>query len=162
MWMARGRYSPNSHPLIMTKKSDTSQPAKSSTDKPVKSTSGSRLAKFSADMEIDALDQKWSERFNRLEASLITRSLEKPQEPAFQMVKVMPTHTPLVGSVKVADPFFKPTVMGRPPTSDLSGTDLPTRVTSKSTSEPARKQSKSDMDTDSDSEAFDQPELSIF
>ena len=72
----------------------------------------------------------------------------------------------------MTDPFFKPTVMylpksvDRPPASDLSGTDPPppppTQVTSKLTSEPARKQSVSDMDTDSDSEASDRPELSIF
>ena len=132
-------------------KFDTSKFAKSSSDKPVKSSSGNRLAKSSADAKINALDQKWSDRFNWLEALLIARSLEKPREPAFQTVKVMLTHTPPVGSVKVTKPFFKPTDLDRPqsvdrpPASDLSGTNLPTlhqQVTSKSTSETARKQSR--------------------
>ena len=55
-------------------KSDTSISAKSSSDKPFKSSSGSRLAK-SADVKIDALEKKWLEKFNRLEALLIARSL---------------------------------------------------------------------------------------
>ena len=48
--------------------------------------------------------------------------------------------------------------MDLPLDSDLSGTDLSTRVTSKLTSEPAGKQSELDMD----SKASDLPELSIF
>ena len=79
---------------------------------------------------------------------------------------VMPMHTPPVGAVKVIDSFFKPvdrprsvtqpTDMDRPqsvdslPASGLSGTDLPTQqrqVTGKLTSELARKQNESGMDT---------------
>ena len=45
-----------------------SKPAKSSTDNPAKSVSDSRLTKSSADARIDALDRKWLDRFNRLEA----------------------------------------------------------------------------------------------
>ena len=77
-----------------------SNPAKSSSDKPAKLVPDSRLAKFSADTRIDALDQKWSDRFNWLEAFLLARSMEKPQEPTFQTVKVALTHTLPVGSVK--------------------------------------------------------------
>ena len=83
---------------------------------------------------------------------LIARILEKPQEPAFQTVKVPPMHTPPVGSVKVTIHFFKLTVMDRPqnvdlsPSSYLSVTDLPTQVISISTFESARKQIESVMD----------------
>ena len=73
---------------------------KSSSDKPLVI---SRSAKSSVDAKVDALDQKWLERFNRLEALLLARSLEKPQQvPTFQTVNV----TPPVGSVKVTDPFI--------------------------------------------------------
>ena len=66
--------------------------AKLSTYKPAKSISDSRSAKSSADARIDELDQKWSDRFNRLEALLLARMLDK-RKPTFQTVKVMPlTH----------------------------------------------------------------------
>ena len=136
-------------PSLDHNKSDTSKPAKSSSDKPAKSSSDSRSAKSSADTKIDSLDQKWSERFNQLEALLHDRSLDKPQEPTFQTVKVTRSHTAPVGSVKVTDPSNRPikpvdrsqsvtqptdrpTAMDRPqsidrPTaSDLSGTNPPT------------------------------------
>ena len=81
-----------------------SKPAKLATDKPEKSVPDSRSAKYSADARIGALDQKWSDRFNRLEAIYWQ---EKP-EPTFQTVKLTPMHTPPVGSVKAIDPFSKP------------------------------------------------------
>ena len=52
-----------------------SKPSKSSTDKPAKSVSDSRSTKSSDDARIEALDQKWSDRFNRLEALLMARTL---------------------------------------------------------------------------------------
>ena len=80
----------------------SSKPAKSSTDKPAKSAFDSRSAKSSSDAIINALDQKWSDRFNQLEVLLLARSMQKP-EPTFQT----PTHPPTVGSVKATDPFIK-------------------------------------------------------
>ena len=114
---------------------------------------------------IDVLDQNWSDRFNRLEALLITKTLRNHKNLPF---KVVPTQTPPTGSVKVTDPFIKPAVldqpqsMYQPPASDLSGTNPHTQVIRKSTSVLAMKKSESDMDTDYDSEASDWPELSIF
>ena len=61
--------------------------------------------KSSADARIDDLDLKWSERFNRLEALLIAKTLDR-QEPTFAPVKVTPTHTPPVAVVRSSDPFI--------------------------------------------------------
>ena len=76
-----------------------------SADKPSKSLSKSH--KSSQDSKIDQLDQKWSERFNRLEALLLAKSLEQP-EPTFSTVKVTPTHSPPHSSVVSSKPFIKP------------------------------------------------------
>ena len=76
--------------------------------------------KSSADSRIDELDLKWSERFNRLEALLIAKTLDR-QEPTFAPIKVTPTHTPPVGVVRSSDPFIRPT--DKLPASDLSSTD---------------------------------------
>ena len=45
-------------------------------DKSTKSASSSRPATVSTDHIIDELDQKWSDRFNRLEALLMARTLD--------------------------------------------------------------------------------------
>ena len=76
--------------------------------------------KSAADSRIDELDLKWSERFNRLEALLIAKTLDN-QEPTFAPVKITPTHTPPVGVVKSSEPFIRPAE--KLPTSDLSSTD---------------------------------------
>ena len=65
-------------------------PKDSKADKPSKSL---KPTKSSQDARFDQLDQKWSERFNRLEALLLAKSLEQPG-PAFTTVKVTPTHSP--------------------------------------------------------------------
>ena len=91
---------------------------KSGEEKPSKSPPLSH--KSSAEARIDDLDLKWSERFNRLEALLIAKALDR-QEPTFAPVKVTPTHTPPVGVVRSSDPFIRPT--HKLPASDLSSTD---------------------------------------
>ena len=80
--------------------------AKSYTDESAKSVLDSRSAKASTDTKLAELDQKWSERFNRLEALLMARTLDK--ESTFQMVKVAPCHSPPAGAVKSIDPFIRP------------------------------------------------------
>ena len=52
------------------------------------------------------MDQKWSERFNKLEALLLAKSLEQPG-PAFTSVKVTPTHSP-PQTVVSSKPFIRP------------------------------------------------------
>ena len=74
----------------------------------------------SADARIDELDQKWCDRFNRLEALLLAKTLDKP-ELTFATVKVTPTHSPPVGAVRSSEPFIRPA--DRLQTSDLSSTD---------------------------------------
>ena len=114
------------------KKSSTSDKPKAhkSSEKPSKSVD-SKPSRSSADARIDELDQKWSDRFNRLEALLLSRTLDKP-EHTFQAPKVTPTHPPPVGAVKSSEPFIQPTT-DRLARSDLSSTDhtIP-QVTSKS------------------------------
>ena len=113
-------------------KAQTSKESKA--DKPSKSL---KPTKSSQDSRFDQLDQKWSERFNRLEALLLAKSLEQ-QGLAFTTVKVTPTHSP-PKTVVSSKPFIRPqptTTTDRPP---VSSTDLPGSVqtafksTSKST-----------------------------
>ena len=75
--------------------------AKSPTPKPHRSMTNAR---------IEELDQKWLERFNRLEALLLSKTFHRP-EPTFSTVRVTLPHTPPVGAVnKSNDPFIRPTI----------------------------------------------------
>ena len=57
------------------------------------------------DLKIAELDQKWSDRFNCLEALLMARSFE----PSFTSnVKVTPTHSPPASVENVSAPFIRP------------------------------------------------------
>ena len=51
------------------------------------------------------MEQKWSDRFNLLEALLLAKSLDR--EPTFSAVKVTPTHTPPASAI-CSEPFLKP------------------------------------------------------
>ena len=92
-------------------------------DKSVKSSSHRTSSTSSTDQKLEVMEQKWSDRFNRLEALLLSKSLDRPQEPVFTTVKVAPTHAP-PASVST-EPFLKPTdqPVHRPPTSTLPATD---------------------------------------
>ena len=102
--------------------------------KSVKSTessaaSSNRTATVSTDHRIDELDQKWSDWFNRLEALLMARTLDRPQEPTFSTVKVALTHSPPANVVR-KEPFIKPTDQpsqhtNQPTTSEFTGTSPP-------------------------------------
>ena len=71
-----------------------------------------KLSTSSADDRIDKLDKKWADRFNRLEALLLAKSIDQP-EPTFQAPKVAPTHPPTSGCCQVFCPlpqtFYRPT-----------------------------------------------------
>ena len=57
------------------------------------------------DSKISELDQKWLERFNRIEALLLSKSLQ----PTFSSeVHVSPTHSPPAGISEDSEPFFQP------------------------------------------------------
>ena len=73
---------------------------KASTSKTVEPTASSSMV----DSKITQLDEKWSDRFNRLEAFLLARTIE----PTFSSnVKVTPTHSPPASAVHSTEPFIK-------------------------------------------------------
>ena len=81
------------------KKPKKEKPSTSKSSKPVGT-------KADTDSKIQELDQKWSDRFNNLEALLLARSFE----PTFSSnVKVTPTHSPPAGVVQGTEPFIRPT-----------------------------------------------------
>ena len=97
------------------KSSSSRPPATSSTDQEKPTT-------LSADSRISELDKKWSDQFNRLEAMLMAKTLDRPQDPTFSTVKVALTHTPPANVVR-PDPFLKPAnqpsqLTNRPPAVD--------------------------------------------
>ena len=92
---------------------------KSKAEKPSKSSSKSH--KSSVDSRIDDLDQKWADRFNRLEALLLAKTLDKP-DPAFTSVKVAPTHSPPASSAISDKPFIRPSRSAQG--TDAPGTDF--------------------------------------
>ena len=70
------------------------------------------------DSKIAQLDEKWSDRFNKLEAILLARTIE----PTFSSsVKVTPTHSPPASAVHSTEPFIRP-VHPVPATSEFTGT----------------------------------------
>ena len=75
----------------------------------------------STDSKISQLDDKWSERFNRLEALLLSKSFQ----PAFSSeVRVTPTHSPPADIAKDTEPFFQPTAqLGNIPPVKRTGPD---------------------------------------
>ena len=59
------------------------------------------------DSKIAELDLKWSERFNRLEALLLAKTL---QQPTFSSdIKVNPPRSPPASIPRDSEPFFQPT-----------------------------------------------------
>ena len=105
------------HGIVKSPGSSSDKKKKQNVDKPKPQTSKESKAdkpskslkphRSSQDSRIEQLDQKWSERFNRLEALLLAKSLDQP-EPAFTTVKVAPTHSPPHSSVVSSKPFIKP------------------------------------------------------
>ena len=85
-------------------KPHSSKDSKTSADKPSKSLT--KTHRSSPDTRIEELDQKWSERFNRLEALLLSKSLDK--DPTFSTVKVTPAHSPPQSSAISSRPFIEP------------------------------------------------------
>ena len=74
------------------------------------------------------MEQKWSDWFNRLEALLLAKTMDRPQEPTFSAVKVTPTHAPPANTIRT-EPFLKPSDQPssqqshRPSTASLPATD---------------------------------------
>ena len=149
------------------------------------STTDHKSTTSSADAKISDLDRKWSDRFNRLEALLMAKTLEKPQDPVFSTVKVTPAHAPPANVVQ-PDPFLKP--VSEPsqvtdpavdsPATDSSQSRAAARASSSTQPAPAtretvqrqltsaidtsRKDSPSSSGSDTDSLSSDRPPLDIF
>ena len=71
--------------------------------KPKKSTTATLSS--ATDDKLTALEDKWSDRFNRLEALLLAKSME----PAFSSdVRVAPTHSAPTNVTRDSEPFFQP------------------------------------------------------
>ena len=66
----------------------------------------------STNQKLEVMEQRWSDRFNRLEALLLAKTLDR--EPTFSTVKVTPTHAPPATAIS-AEPFLKPS--GQPSSS---------------------------------------------
>ena len=92
------------------------------------------------------LDKKWADRFNRLEALLLAKSVDHP-EPTFQAPKVAPTHPPPVGAVKSSAPFIRPAT-DQPTSTDLSGTGHSTPLRQATSKLPQDVKHKRSSDTD--------------
>ena len=83
----------------------TCLPPEKKTKKDKPTSKSKKSASSSSDDRISALDLKWSERFNRLEALLMAKSME----PSFSAdVRVTPIHSPPANVSKDAEPFFQP------------------------------------------------------
>ena len=158
------------------KKKKVEEKKKSVKPKPSTSTA----AAVSTDQKFQELDQKWSDRFNRLEALLLAKTLDRPQqEPTFSTVKVVPTHSPLA-NVTRSEPFINPADQPFTQTSDLPATSSDRPAVGATTDPPASSKKadrpstsdkpssafqptrKDTSDSESDSEQSDRPPLDIF
>ena len=169
-------------------KSSSSRPLPSTSTDQEKSASSQPSTSSSTDSRFAELDQKWSDQFNRLEALLMARTLDRPQDPTFSIVKVAPTHTLPANEVRT-EPFLKPTnqppqLTDRPSAAELLATDpAKHRSATKSTTDAAqsseptcqqtsqrhlasafdttRKDCSSSSDSESDSLSSDRPPVDI-
>ena len=142
--------------------------------------STSTAAAVSTDQKFQEMDQKWSDRFNRLEALLLAKTLDRPQqEPTFSTVKVVPTHSP-PANVTRSEPFINPADQPFTQSSDLPATSSDRPAVGAITDPPASSKKadrpstsdkpssafqptrKDTSDSESDSEQSDQPPLDIF
>ena len=73
---------------VKDKKTDTPKEK----GKAKKHSSPAKALKPSVDSKLEKLDQKWSERFNRLEVTLLSRVFQQP-EPFFQPVVYISSKT---------------------------------------------------------------------
>ena len=94
---------------VEKKKKDKKASSSKSTkpEKSGKSTSHQPSSSDSTDEKLEVMEQKWSDRFNRLEALLLAKSLDRPQELVFSAVKVASTHAPPANIIST-QPFLKP------------------------------------------------------
>ena len=119
---------------------------------------------MSTDQRFNDLDQKWSDRFNQLEALLLARTLDQPQQdPTFGTVKVVPAHSPPASVIR-SEPFIRPTKRpaSQPVDRPSGSSDRPSTST---TADPPTSRSQADRQHISDrpatSDRPDRPSPSI-
>ena len=88
-------------------KTPVSSSKKTETKEKKHHSSPTKTAKLTTDNKLEAMDLKWSERFSRLAAMLLSKTLSQP-EPSFQPVKITPVKPPPAGAVDNTEPFFAP------------------------------------------------------
>ena len=182
---------PASGPSDLSEKSAEKKKKKEdkvSSSKPVKSSH--RPSAESTDQKLEVMEQKWSDRFNRLEALLLAKTLDR--EPTFSTVKVTPTHAPPATAIS-SEPFIKPpgqsSSSSQPPAASMSPATGPTISvpaskagsdssqpahrpgTSKTTDQPAKRsfsaafdtrRDTSSSDSDSESTSSDRPPIDLY
>ena len=88
------------------KKKEDEKVASSKPVKPDKSVKSShRPSGESTDHKLEMMEQKWSDHFNRLEALLLAKTLDR--EPTCSAVKVTLTHAPPASAIS-SEPFLRP------------------------------------------------------
>ena len=114
----------SSSPAVPEKKPKKDKASSSSSSKAKKPTKSAEDSKF------DELDKKWTDRFNKLEALLLAKSLQPVDQPTFSAaVKVPPSRSPPATVNRDSEPFFQPVSSGR------TGTD-PSVILHQSASQP--------------------------
>ena len=125
----------------------------------------------STDSKLEAMDMKWLDRFNRLEAMLLSKSLSQP-EPSFQPVKLSPVKPSPAGIAENTAPFFAPPQVNTKASSSQEQGDksLPSNhphdmpvlkpVASSSGLLASHQHSEPEMDTDSASDSDSLPDMS--
>ena len=93
----------------------------------------------------------------------MARTLDKPQEPTFQTVKVAPSHTPPTDLARTKEPFIRPTTPPLLKATDRSSTDTATiKQQAASSSQPNQPERTVFPSSDSGSVSSDQPPVHIF
>ena len=92
--------------VVSTETKAVQSPETSNNKEKQKKRHSTPVTKSSTDAKLEVSDQKWFERFSRLEAFMLSKSQEK-SEPTFQTVK-MPAKTSPASAVKVTEPFIAP------------------------------------------------------
>ena len=117
-------------PVEKRKKEEKKEKKASTSKKPDKSVKSShRPSTESTNQKFELMEQKWSDRFNRLEALLLAKTLDR--EPTFSAVKVIPAHAPPANVIS-SEPFLKPSSSSQPshrPTTSVSPATDPVEVT---------------------------------
>ena len=107
--------SQKTEPKHSSKSTKSEKSVKQSSNRPATTSSESRPSSSSTNTKLVDMDKKWAERFNRLEALFLAKTVDPPRDPVFSTVKVTPAHAPPANVVRT-DPFIKPQTQTSQPT----------------------------------------------